>query len=94
MKLNQPPNLGAQRETQAVRSERPQPPQGDFADYSASLRGQQMPSPRPWKMIRYLTNPPGHLWRDKWTTLSGPLPKPVPACEDAVLGVGARSILG
>jgi len=20
-----------------------------------------------------LTNPPGHLWRDKWTTLSGPL---------------------
>ena len=27
-----------------------------------------MPSPRPW-----LTNPPGHLWRDKWTALSGPL---------------------
>jgi len=21
-----------------------------------------------------LTNPPGHLWRDKWTNLSGPLP--------------------
>jgi len=20
-----------------------------------------------------LTNPPGHLWRDKWTALSGPL---------------------
>jgi len=37
-----------------------------------------MPSPRPWKMIRYfhstvLTNPPGHLWREKWTALSGPL---------------------
>jgi len=23
-----------------------------------------------------LTNPPGHLWRDKWTTLSGPLLHP------------------
>ena len=39
-----------------------------------------MPSPRPRKMIRYfhstvqkLSNPPGHLWRDKWTVLSGPL---------------------
>ena len=21
----------------------------------------------------WLTNPPGHLWRDKWTALSGPL---------------------
>ena len=20
-----------------------------------------------------MTNPPGHLWRDKWTALSGPL---------------------
>jgi len=20
-------------------------------------------------------NPPGHLWRDKWTALSGPLPE-------------------
>ena len=23
-----------------------------------------------------LTNPPGHLWRDKWTALSGPLSRP------------------
>ena len=39
-----------------------------------------------------LTNPPGHLWRDKWTALSGPLPPPGPplpthqlrpACSDA-----------
>jgi hypothetical protein len=21
----------------------------------------------------YLTNPPGHVWREKWTALSGPL---------------------
>ena len=32
-----------------------------------SLRRQQMPSPRP------LTYLPGHSWRDKWTTLRGPL---------------------
>ena len=39
-------------------------------------------SPRPWKMIRKdslnrpeskLTTPPGHLWHDQWTILSGPL---------------------
>jgi len=29
------------------------------------MRGQQMPSP----------HPPGHLWRDKWTALSGSLLK-------------------
>jgi len=33
-----------------------------------STPNQQMPSPRPWKMIRYF-----HLWREKWTALSGPL---------------------
>ena len=43
-----------------------------------------MPSPRPWRTITYfhsieLTNPPGHLWRDKWTALSGPL-----ACCDGL----------
>jgi len=35
----------------------------------SSVRGLQMPSPsRP-----ELNHPPGHLWRDKWTALSGPL---------------------
>ena len=40
-----------------------------------NLRGQQIPSPRPWKMIRYFhsTVLPGHLWCDKWTALSAPL---------------------
>ena len=26
----------------------------------------------PWDRIKQ-TNPPGHLWRDEWTALSGPL---------------------
>ena len=26
-----------------------------------------------------MTNSPGHLWRDKWTALSGPLSLPYPA---------------
>ena len=26
----------------------------------------------------WLTNPPGHLWRDKWNALSGPLSPPEP----------------
>ena len=24
-----------------------------------------------WTALSKLTNPPGHLWRDKWTALSG-----------------------
>ena len=38
-----------------------------------------MPSPCPWKILSlnrpesWMTNPPGHLCRDKWTALSGPL---------------------
>ena len=35
---------------------------------SPAVRGQQI---RPESQ---LTNLPGHLWRDKWTALSGPLP--------------------
>ena len=47
-----------------------------------NLGGQQMPSPRPWKMIRRFHSTgwvirvdlsPRHLWRDKWTALRGPL---------------------
>ena len=58
-------------------------------------------------MIRYLlnrpeswlTNPPGHLWRDKWIALSGPLPHSATVFQEEVdwwledlggAGVGAR----
>ena len=29
-----------------------------------------------------MINPPGHLWRDKWTALSGPLSEEVAAEEE------------
>jgi len=41
-----------------------------------SMRGRQTPSPRPWKR-----HPTGHLWRDKWTTLSGPLSEQRTLCK-------------
>jgi len=37
-------------------------PEGGVSGVVRGLRGQQM-----------LTDTPGHLWRDKWTALSGPL---------------------
>ena len=35
--------------------------------------------PNPEAMPALLTNPPGHLWHEKWTVLSGPLSQAIPA---------------
>jgi len=43
-------------------------PESYIAEYTLVYEDETQPL-----LQEALTNPPGHLWRDKWTALSGPL---------------------